>query len=244
MIADVYTVLWKEIKELFFQRGRFRAGMTGMLFFTAVFGIFLPLQTGKSWVESPIGLIYWSWVPFLLVSSVIADSFAGERERHTLETLLACRLPDLAILTGKLAASILYGWGSTMACILLGLITLNIAYGDGHLLLYPWKIMLGITVLSFLVASLAAGLGVLVSLRSATVRQAQQTFSIAFFVLFIPMFLLPMLPDGWKSKFIQVFSHTNLETIVVLIVGALLVIDGLLFLLAAARFQRDKLILE
>ena len=71
----------------------------------AVFGVFLPLQNGASWVTSPITMVYWAWMPLMLVTGVIADSFAGERERHTLETLLASRLPDRAILLGKVAAA-------------------------------------------------------------------------------------------------------------------------------------------
>jgi len=244
MITDILTVQWKEMKELFFQRGRFRGGVTGMLFFVAVFGIFLPLQSGRDWVESPVGLVYWCWVPFLLVSSVVADAFAGERERHTLETLLASRLPDQAILIGKLAASIAYGWGLTLACVLLGLVSINFAYGRGQLLLYPWKISLGMMVLSFLVAALAASLGMLVSLRAATVRQAQQTFSIAFFVLFIPLFMFPMLPAEWKLKVAQVVEKINIETAAMAVISLLLLVDCILVALTFARFKRDKLILD
>ena len=36
--------------------------------------------------------VMWMWFSLLLVINVVADSFAGERERHTLETLLASRL--------------------------------------------------------------------------------------------------------------------------------------------------------
>ena len=190
MSGDVITIIWKELRELLFQRGRFRGGWVGMIFLVAIFGVLMPIQTGPEWIKSPIGLIYWAWVPFLLVSGVVADSFAGERERHTLETLLASRLSDHAILLGKMATSILYGWGLTMICVLLGLVTLNIVYAKDQLLLYPTMIAIGIIVLSFLVATLSSALGVLVSLRASTVRQAQQTFSIAFFALFIPLFLI------------------------------------------------------
>jgi len=244
MITDIGTVLWKEIKELIFQRGRFRGGLTGILLIVVVFGIFLPLQSGRNWIDSPVGLLAWCWVPFLMVSNVVADAFAGERERHTLETLLASRLSDRAIMLGKLAASITYGWGITLGSVLLGLITVNIAYGHGQLLLYPWKTALGTVILSFLVAALAAGLGILVSLRAATVRQAQQTFSLAFFVLSIPLFLLPLLPDNTKLRLTQVLLNTNLETVAIAAIGLLLFIDCILVALASARFKRDKLILD
>jgi len=244
MITDIWTIMWKEIKELLTQRGRFRGGGAGMLIFIGVFGIFMPLQFGRSWVDSPAGLIYWAWIPFLLVSSVVADSFAGERERHTLETLLASRLSDRAILFGKVLAAITYGWGFTIFSILLGLITVNVAFGKGQILLYPATIGLGILVLSFLVAGLAATLGVLVSLRASTVRQAQQTFTVAFFILFVPMFLLPMLPPAWLARIGQLLTTANVEVIASAVAVLLLIVDSGLLAIALARFKRARLILD
>ena len=65
---------------------------------------------------------------------MIADSFAGERERHTLETLLASRLSDRAILFGKIAACIAYGWLMAMLCVLVGTITENVSHWEGQVL--------------------------------------------------------------------------------------------------------------
>ncbi len=245
MIADITTIIWKEAREMFHQGGRFRGGWLGMLIFVGVFGIFMPLQSGRLWVESPIGLAYWAWVPFLLVSSVIADAFAGERERHTLETLLASRLSDRAILFGKIAAAISYGWGFTMLSMLLSLVTINLVHGQGELLLYPLPIGIGIVGISFLIAWLASGLGTLISLRAATVRQAQQTFSTGFFVIFIPLLLIPMLPDAWKQRLAQWLMAAPDITSILLVLGMiLLVLNIALLSLAMARFQRARLILD
>jgi ABC-2 type transport system permease protein len=246
MIADILTVMWKEVKELPYLRGGLRGGKFGLLVFVGVFGIFMPLQSGPEFVSSPVALIYWAWVPFLLVSSVIADSFAGERERHTLETLLASRLSDRAILFGKMAAAIAYGWGLTLGCILLGLVAVNIVYGKGHLLLYPAAIAIGIVVLPFLLAGLASGMGVLVSLRASTVRQAQQAFSIGFLLLFIPLFLIPVLPEEWKIRLTQAVMAANFNLNAVLAGAAAVValLDIGLVVAAVARFQRARLILD
>ncbi len=116
MLTDVWTVMRKELQEAF--NFGDRVGKFGLLFMILSFGILLPWQMGKSWVESPITLIYWSWVPLFLVNAVVADSFAGERERHTPETLLASRLADQAILFGKLLAALAYGVGLTWASLL------------------------------------------------------------------------------------------------------------------------------
>ncbi len=244
MIKDTWTIIKKEWREILLQSPGLRGGRLGLLVFIGVFGIFLPLQSGREWLNLPTNLLIWGWVPFLLVSGVVADSFAGERERHTLETLLASRLSDRSILAGKLLAALGYGWGITLVSLLVALVTINVVHGHGELLLFPWKIGLAIPLISLLVAALAAGLGVLISLRAATVRQAQQTFSLAFFALFIPLFLLPMLPESWRVRVVQTLSQLNGEATVLGIMAALLILDLALFAASAARFQRTRLILD
>ncbi|MGQ9585938.1 MAG: ABC transporter permease [Anaerolineae bacterium] len=245
MIADVWTVMWKEWKELLVWRGNLRGGTLGLLILVGVFGIFLPLQTGRGWVESPMVLAYWSWVPLFLVSTVIADSFAGERERHTLETLLASRLSDQAILFGKVGAAVIYAWGLTMACALLGWVSVNLVHGGGGLLFYPLPVALGIPSLSLLGACLAAGAGVLVSLRASTVRQAQQILSAAIMVLlFVPIFGVQLLPEDWKARLAQGLMALDVTQSLLVALGVLLMLDVALLGAAVARFQRTRLLLD
>jgi len=111
-MPDVLTVAWKEAKEFGRPGWHLKGGRLSMIIMFVVFGVFLPLQSGDRWVTSPVTMLYWAWVPLMLVTGFIADSFAGERERHTLETLLASRLPDRAILFGKVAAAVAYGWAT------------------------------------------------------------------------------------------------------------------------------------
>jgi ABC-2 type transport system permease protein len=244
MIADILSILWKEFKEMFSQRPSLRGGWSAVLIFTFIFSILLPAEQGAKWVTSSLNLLYWDWVPFLMVSSVVADSFAGERERHTLETLLASRLSDRAILFGKLLASILYGWGLTLGGVLVGLITVNVLHGNGHLLLFPAWLGLSILVASFLIASLAACLGVLISLRASTVRQAQQTLSLITFIPLGLVLLLPLLPSGVFITLGNLVTRTN--GFVILLVGAifLFLLDIALLITALVRFQRNRLILD
>ena len=136
MIRDVRTIIWKEIKEILGRRGLLKGGKAGIFIMLACFGVFMPLQFGRQWLASPMAMVYWAWVPFLLVSGVVADSFAGERERHTLETLLASRLPDRAILAGKIGAALVYGWGLTLGCVLLGAAAMTIVHGRGKVIFY------------------------------------------------------------------------------------------------------------
>lgn len=243
MLTDVWTVMRKELQEAFNLGDR--VGKFGLLFMIFAFGILLPWQMGRSWVESPITLIYWSWVPLFLVNAVVADSFAGERERHTLETLLASRLPDQAILFGKLLAALAYGVGLTWASLLVGLVTINLVHGEGRLLFYPPTIALGVIGISLLSGGLAAGAGVLVSLRAKSVQQATQVLSIAIMALiFIPTFGLQALPEAWQERLWNIVAGWNVTQAVLTAIAVLAVIDGVLIGTAMHRFQRARLITE
>ena len=244
MMTDILTIMWKEVRELILLRSGLRGGWMGLLVLIAAFGILLPLQSGREWLSAPTTVLLWAWVPFILVNSVVADSFAGERERKTLETLLASRLSDRAILIGKVCSAIAYGWGITLIGLIVALVTINIAFGAGEFLFFPPLIGLAIFLLSFLVAWLAAGLGVIVSLRAASVRQAQQTLSLAFLFLFVPLLLLPLLPDEFRVTVTNALSGLEIQMVGTILIVILLVVDVALLLAAMRRFIRARLILN
>lgn len=245
MIADVVTVMWKDWKELLRQGGSPRRGWVSLAIVVGAFGIFMPLQFGRGWVETPAMLIYWAWVPLFLVGGSVADSFAGERERHTLETLLASRLSDRAILFGKFGAGVAYGWGLTMVSLIVGLVTVNVAYGRGELLLYAAPIFLGAVGVSLLGSGLVASIGVLISLRAPTVQQAMQRLSLGVMVVvFTPLLLSQVLPLDVRLRLGEALQAV--DTIGVLVIaGAILIGLNAVFLSAAmARFRRARLILD
>ena len=121
------------------------------------------------------------WLPFLFSANIIADSVAGERERHTLETLLASRLPDKAIVLGKMSVTILYAWGMALLGSGLALVVANLR--SATLVLYPADILAGVIGLSLLAAVFVSALGVLVSLKAQTSREAQKIIAISSLVI-------------------------------------------------------------
>ena len=251
MIADILNIVGKELKEILNARGTRRGGIVSLLVFAGVFGIYMPLMTGPDWVETPASLFYWAWLPFLMVSSVIADSIAGERERHTLETLLASRLSDTAILLGKVSAAITYAWGLTISVIVISVTTINLAFGirDGVFYSYDPITVIAALVFSLLIALLSAGMGIIISLRAETVRQAQQTVSIGFMILFIPLLLLAqflprIMPPETTVKVLNWLETANWTLVGILFAILLVVVDGVLLSIAKTRFQRSKLILD
>jgi ABC-2 type transport system permease protein len=245
MIKDIFIIMWKEWKEIIIQRGSTRGGIISLLIIVFVLGILPPLQWGTSWVKSPFTLALAMWIPLMLVSNVVSDSFAGERERHTLETLLASRLSDRAVLFGKLATAISYGWGISLATVALGLISINLAYAGSGFLIYEPRMGFGIVMSSMLSAGLSAGVGVLVSLSASSVRQAQQTLGLAIMlILFIPIFGIQALSPEIQMEIVNVFLELDSWRVLSLILIILFGLDVALIGIAMARFHRNKLILE
>jgi ABC-2 type transport system permease protein len=245
MIKDVFTVVWKERKRLFRVRDRRAQVLLGM-FSPVLLAIYFPLQEGARWGESPLSLLLAFAAPLILVGIVIPDSFAGERERHTLPTLLASRLPDRAILFGKIITGVTFGWGATLLLLTVSLMMVNALHWSGQILFFEPAILLGDLVISFLVAMLTAAAGVLFSLRAATAQEAQQTLMA---VLLIPPLILQfglffvMESASAKARFRETLAHVSLEQAVLATVAVLLVLDVVLLAAAVARFKRARLIL-
>ena len=241
MIADILTVMWKERKGMFRYRGS-RTRFLMVLLAPVIMAIVFPLQAGPDWVEDLDSVFIAVFIPIILVSITIPDSFAGERERHTLGTLLASRLPDRAILFGKVAVSIAFAWGVTLAAILMGLVTVNVAHWEGKLLLLTPTIALADLGLSFLLATLAAGAGVLISLRSETVQEAMQTLTA---VLLLPPMLMGMVATLMlRDQVGELFRAYDGTQVLLIVLAVLAMMDLGVFAAAMARFQRAKLILD
>jgi ABC-2 type transport system permease protein len=245
MIQDILTVAGKELREILTFGGDARGrSKYSLLILVGIFGVFFPLQSGREWVTSPMSIMVWGWMPFLWVSGIVADLFAGERERHTLEALLATRLSDQAILFGKLLAAVAYGFTLTWVIMLASLVTINIGFSQDGLLFYPFEMTLGALVFSLLVSGLSGSIGVLVSLRAGSVRQAQQLMSAGMLVLFLPFMLLQFIPKGWLDTVGNMLENIQPVQVAVWIAVVLLAVEVIMIAIAKRLFQRNKLILD
>jgi ABC-2 type transport system permease protein len=179
------------------------------------------------------------WIPFSVIISFIGDAIAGERERHTLETLLASRISDRAILLGKVIVTVGYAWGMALVSLLLGLVLVNLLSGHRTWAFYhPLDVFLEALALSLLSCVLGASAGVLISLRSATVRQAQQILSVGTLVLiFGGIFALRALP----ASFVSSLSYSQF---LLLVIAVLAVLDAILLGWSLVSFQRSRLIVS
>jgi ABC-2 type transport system permease protein len=246
MFEDTLTVMWKEYKGLLRSSGSRWKSIAILVTPIALFGIIFPIQFREDWLAGYWSLAVAAVTPMLLIATTIAESFAGERERHTLETLLACRLLDRAILLGKLFTSLLFGWGMTLFLLAVSLVVVNMLDWSGQLLFYQHDIFWMDLAASLLVSGLVSSLGILISLRAPTVQNAAQTIMLALFMplllLQAVVFLLPsFIPvDTIKAR----LALMDFESIVLIFLVILLVANIGLFIGAKARFQRAKLILR
>jgi ABC-2 type transport system permease protein len=179
-------------------------------------------------------------VPFyLLMSSMVSvagacDSFAGEKERKTLEALLYTPTTDGDLLLGKLLSAWLPALGIAWGGFLLYIVTANLA---------AWPVMGRLwfpttmwVVLALWVAPAVAGLGVVAMvLISSRVRTFQAAYSLGTLVI-VPILLLGVLPLSG----VMAFSAWVLALVGLVFWG----IDAVLLWFGWHSFRRSKLALE
>lgn len=238
MLEDVMTVIWKERKSQFRVRGS-RLRYLMMLLSPLLLATIFPVTWGPDWLAEVPPLAIAVITSVILVAVMVPESIAGERERHTLETLLASRLPDRAILIGKLLVPLSVGWGASIVAILWSAVIVNIAHWEGEILFFTPTILLGSLALSFLMALLTAGAGVFVSLKAATAQEAAQILT---FAILIPPMLLQVIPLLFRDQMQQFLDTVNGPQLLAIVVAVLVVLDLLVLLAAMARFQRARLI--
>lgn len=238
MLDDILAVIWKESKSQFRVRGS-RLRFVGLIFSPFLLGTVFPISWGPEWLHQLPPLIVATITSVIIVAVMVPESIAGERERHTLETLLASRLPDRAILLGKLLVPLAVGCGLAILANLCSLVVINVAHWQGELLFFSTPIALGGLALSFLMALLTAGAGVFVSLKAATAQEAAQILT---FGILIPPMLLQIVPLLFRDQMTRFLDTVNGPQLLLIVLAVLAVLDVVVLLAAVARFQRARLI--
>jgi ABC-2 type transport system permease protein len=180
------------------------------------------------YIMAPFFLI----IPLMVSSVIAADSFAGEKERKTMEALLYTPTTDRELFVAKL----LSGWLAALAVALVGFVLYVImanaaAWSHIHRIFFPnamWLVMIAWVVPA--IPGLGLGVMVLVSSRAQGFQDAYQMGSI---VILPVIFLFVGQVSGAMS-----FSIT-----VMFLIGLLVwLLDGLLIWLGSRSFQRGRLI--
>jgi ABC-2 type transport system permease protein len=243
-MSDLTTMVWKEWRELRAQSGELGPKTTAVLMTVLLaMAAGIAVLAGPVFVRTPILLLI-AYTPVMGVLGIIGDAFAGERERHTLETLLASRLRSEAILVGKITMVVLYGYASALL-----LSTILVVGANAKTITEPWilptlPVTLALVLLTPLILLFFSSLGVLISMRAATVRQAQSRFMLIFMSGFVSMAAVSALTPGFASpQTIRFLTNTSGQLIVIAVWFVLLSgADLALMFLAWGRFRRDRLI--
>lgn len=251
MKDDIATVAWKELSEVRAGPGgkglRSTAPLVILMLFIAVV---IPFSAGTAQFGGLAVMSIGMLVAAMWVLTSVPDSFAGERDHRTLETLLATRLPADAILAGKLLASVVVAATLGGVAIVLSVIASDVGTvvhgGPGDPLSVPWlHVGLGVA-LAVLVAFALANVGILVALRASSSMVAMRELGLGLAGIAMAVsFGLHALPAGARTDLTDVAVDAGHLGPWVLVTGAALVFVGLnlaLFAATRARFTRPKLV--
>lgn len=243
MSTDVRTVLWKEWRSLMGGRARRQLLMIGGVL--AAMALIFPIEDGRRWVGDPVGMgILGIVMPMLVVSVVVPDAIAGERERHTLATLLASRLPDRAILYGKLGFAVVTGWLTGLVMLAVALVAANLSAAPPSPLLYQPEVLLAVLALGFLVAILAGGIGFFVSLRASTAQEAQQLTGVGMMtpLMLLSFLLMAVMGNDDLREMLAGIGSLDPRLVLVTMMAVITIVDGAMLVAADRRFRRGRLL--
>lgn len=244
-MRDTLIVFRKEVREWLSVSETRHSFLAQIGVFLFTFGILWPWVFGRS--ESVAFSV--TFLALLIGNSVVADSFAGERERQTLETLLATRLPDTAIYIGKVLADTCYTMALMLVVLGASVVTTNLVQpGDGFFMYSPLVLLLSVGG-AFVLTLLTVGLGVSISLRSKTVRNAQQVQMLLLMVLSLGAgFGLPLIVRGAPVSFSHgvglAAAQAGPEMTVAALLLAILGVDLAVLAAGVRRFERARLLLD
>jgi ABC-2 type transport system permease protein len=172
-------------------------------------------------------------IPIMASSIIASDSFAGEKERRTIEALLATPLSDSEMLLGKMLVSFAPAVVSTAASFALySAVTdyLTVSMFNGRLLLPNQLWLLLIFALAPAIAFADIGLTVLISARVKGVKEAQQISAL----LLVPLIALVL---GQASGLMA------LDPLLVdVLISFLVALDVLIFVVTVKTFGRNQIL--
>jgi len=178
---------------------------------------------------APVFLI----IPIMVSSVIASDSFAGEKERKTIEALLATSLSDGELLLGKILVAFLPAVAVTTVAFLIysGVVDyMTVGLFAGRCLL-PNAIWLSLIFgLAPAVAFADIGLTVIISVRVKGVREAQQISAL----LLVPLFA-SVLGQASGSMFFDPLLMTTLAAL--LIAFDIIILGG-----SIKAFGRDRIL--
>lgn len=222
-------VRW-ELLRMYKAQGARRRALFGLMLFI---GWMILTAATLGWMfQWPLLVIILSVFPVVLMLGYLADSFAGERERGTLETLLLSPTPDWIIVCSKIIALVTITLLASMALLTVHALTARSFGIEG---LAPRWYLLG-WYAAAVVATITTCFGLIVSWSSTSVQAAQQNLAYGVVGFSIAVSVYTYLP----ASITRVLDRLNVAWIAWL--GPALAIGTVV--IAIGLFHRDRLLLR
>jgi ABC-2 type transport system permease protein len=183
-------------------------------------------------------VLLYLFAPFFLIipimaSSVIAsDSFAGEKERKTIEALLATPISDSELLMGKILVAFIPAMLVTFMAFGIYFAIINASFVSmiGRIILPNLSWLLLMFLLTPAIAMAGIGLTVIISARVKGFREAQQISA---------LMVLPVLFVFFgQASGLLFLGPLN----IILMTAALALLDFLIFRLGISMFRREEIL--
>ena len=174
-MSATFAVLRKELLEILGNRDSLRGPLVqgGIVFLLA--GVIVP-RSASMWSDPVAPILLFQLFPAAIASMIAADAFAGERERRTLETVLATPVTEMAIFMGKTLCAVSLGLFVSMVTLTSALIVASLHLGQTPL---SAARVASVIVGSFSASLLTSSVAVAISSRVDVARSAQQIASMA-----------------------------------------------------------------
>jgi hypothetical protein len=215
------------------QLPRRMGGRTGVLIYAfalLALGILLPWHLSFDFLDAMVLLAY-ACLPALLVAPVVAESFAGDREREQIPATSEERRRSMY---AKVAAGALYGWISALVALVLGIATVNLSFT--RWILPPALLAIDLVLMSLAVSVSAASIAAAVSVRARSAKHAKRTLRQGFLLLLVlVVYYSRFMPVEWKRRVTVPDALSGFTEFTVVISVALLGLSGGLLKLALTR---------
>ena len=162
-------------------------------------------------------------IPMLLPVIIAAYSIIGEKERKTLESLLATPISVIELFLGKCLAAVMPAMGVTALSFIIICIGVDITTykSFGFLLMPNWKWLYSLVFLGTLGSFMSVTFCIIISSKLKDIRAAQQLGSL----IILPVFLFNML--GLSGKLFMSFQVMLLGTVILIIANMILIYFGI-----------------
>jgi len=142
-----------------------------------------------------------AFLPYMLIlfsflggAALVIDVTAGERERQSLEPLLATPAPRAAIMSGKILAACLFGMLSLLLIVIAFKLSFQLAPGPLQLIDVSAPVMAQLLLVLLPMVLIGTTLLTLIAASVKSVKEAQSYMSILMFLPIVPTILLMVNP--------------------------------------------------